>query len=124
MHIEQRLETCGLCRRVLALQYQWYADRLPSASRDRICGRAFQCPACGYVNRFLTLMYAHALELKVVPGPEPFVPFPRSKLFVPQPRPTPAGRDQRSAFAVPVFAAAQAWMRHEMLLAWFASRLL
>jgi hypothetical protein len=63
VHIEQRLATCGLCRRVLALQYEWHADRLPSGLRDRIVGRAFKCPACGYVNGFLSLMYAHAFEL-------------------------------------------------------------
>ena len=78
MHIEQRLDTCGLCRRVLALQYEWFAERVPSWSRDRVMCRSFRCPACGYDNPFLTLMSALRFELKVVPGPEPWVPFPAS----------------------------------------------
>ena len=76
MHVEQRLEICRLCRRVLALQYHWYADRMPTWSRDRLMGRWLKCPACGYTNFFYTLMDANRFELKLVPGPEPFVPFP------------------------------------------------
>ena len=75
MHVEQRLELCCLCRRVLALQYYWYADRMPTWSRDRLMGRWLNCPACGYTNFFYTLMYAHRFELKLVPGPEPSPPF-------------------------------------------------
>ena len=118
MHVEQRLELCGLCRRVLALQYHWHADRLPTWSRDRILGRWMRCPACGYTNFFLTLMYGDAFELKLVPGPEPGVPFPRlSPARVPAPL-------SGSIYTAPFLRAVLVYMRIEMFVAWWANRAL
>jgi hypothetical protein len=74
VYVEQRLTTCEVCCRTLALQYQWDAGRPPTISCDTVFGRAFACPACGHLNPFATLMYAHDFELKLVPGPEPAAP--------------------------------------------------
>jgi len=68
VYIEQRLSTCEVCSRTLALQYHWPGGRVPSG-QDPIVVRRLACPECGHVNPFFTLMYAHRFELKVVPGP-------------------------------------------------------
>jgi hypothetical protein len=71
VYIEQRLAICEVCCEVLALQYAWAAGRPPTHSQDRVVVRCFACPLCGHKNAFVTLMYACAFQLKVVPGPKP-----------------------------------------------------
>lgn len=77
MHVEQRLTTCEMCSRSLAVQYHWSGEGLPSRGRERIQSRFFTCPACRHENPMVVLMYAHTFEVKLVVGPEP------------QPRPVP-----------------------------------
>src|SRR5262245_42809487 len=48
VYIEQRLSTCEVCSRTLALQYHWPGGRVPSA-QDPIVVRRLACPACGHV---------------------------------------------------------------------------
>jgi hypothetical protein len=127
VHVEQRLELCGLCRRVLALQYHWHADRLPTWSRDRVLGRRLRCPACGYTNFFLTLMYGDAFELKLVPGPEPGVPFPAfpaTKAVRVAEAPKAAEPPSSTMLIAPVLRAFVAYLRFEMLIAWWVSRVM
>ena len=71
MYVEQRLTTCEVCCERLALQYEWAGNRPPHYSRDRVVGRCFPCPACNHPNGFVTLMYAYAFQIKVIPGPSP-----------------------------------------------------
>lgn len=69
MHVVQQLARCEACSQMLALQYRWYKQELPSLTQDRIAFRRFGCPACGHPNPLVTVMYASSLEIKLVPGP-------------------------------------------------------
>jgi hypothetical protein len=71
VYVEQRLGTCEVCCRTIALQYHWSAEHVASASRDRMLVRLFRCPCCHHVTPFSTLMDAYGFELKAVPGLDP-----------------------------------------------------
>lgn len=69
MYVEQRLTNCEVCARVLALQYGWWAGRVPSLD-EPILLRTFACPVCGHANPLITLLHAFDFVLKVVPVPQ------------------------------------------------------
>jgi hypothetical protein len=73
VYVEQRLGTCVLCCRVLALQYHWGLPRAAPRGDERTAVRVFPCPACRHPNPFLIRAQAHGFELKQVPGPDPDV---------------------------------------------------
>ena len=71
MYVEQKLTTREVCRRVLAVQYRWAAERVPSPGRDAVLVRLFACPACRHANPLFTLLRAFDFEVNTVPGPAP-----------------------------------------------------
>ena len=73
MYLEQQLRTCEVCCRLVALEYSWPGLRVPRPGSERVTVRWFECPACHHCNPFLTLLYAGAFRLKLIPGPEPAV---------------------------------------------------
>jgi len=70
MHVEQRLTTCEVCSRSLAVQYHWAGDAVPVPPSERVMSRYFTCPACHHENPMIVLLYAHSFVVKVIPGPE------------------------------------------------------
>ena len=127
MYFEQSLHTCTLCFRALALQYQWHARRIPSSAQDRVTVKSFKCPGCGYVNVFITLLYASGFQLKVVPGPEAWVPFPRHLPSTARAGDAShAASSSNLALLLPGFPFAicmnHTWL--QMILAWWVSHLL
>jgi hypothetical protein len=71
MHVEQRLTTCEVCSRILAIQYHWSGPDIPLSPRERVVSRYFACPGCRHDNPMIVLLYAHTFQVKLVPGPEP-----------------------------------------------------
>src|SRR6266536_2771160 len=71
MYVEQMLRECEVCNRRFAVQYEYGAPRIPSASNDRVTVRVVSCPSCRHLNPLIMLMYAYHVAVKSIPGPDP-----------------------------------------------------
>jgi hypothetical protein len=71
MYVEQLLRECEVCNRRFAVQYEYGAPRIPSASSDRVAVRVVSCPSCRHLNPLIMLMYAYHVAVKSIPGPDP-----------------------------------------------------
>jgi hypothetical protein len=94
MYVEQMLRECEVCNRRFAVQYEYGAPRIPSASSDRVTVRVVSCPSCRHLNPLIMLMYAYHVAVKSIPGPDPVDPRVRPnsvrRLWASHPhRPTP-----------------------------------
>jgi len=94
MYVEQMQRECEICNRRFAVQYEYGAPRIPSASSDRVTVRVVSCPSCRHLNPLIMLMYVYHVAVKSIPGPDPVDPRVRPnsvrRLWASHPhRPTP-----------------------------------